>query len=64
MVCIACGKSDPFSARLGFCQGYPLSPVLFLIFTDSVKFDGLRFPSKLFVDDLVLFKYLGVLFRS
>ena len=37
MVRIAGIKSDLFPVRVGLCQGYPLSTVLFIIFMDRIS---------------------------
>ena len=64
LVRIAGGKPDLFPVRVGPCQGCPYSPVLFIIFMDrtsrhsqareGIKFGGLRIPSQLFADEVVL----------
>ena len=62
MVGIAGSKSDPFPLRLGLCQGYPLPPVLVIIFrisrhsqaVEGGKFGYLQIPSLLFVDVIVV----------
>ena len=61
---IASSESNPFLVRVGLHQACPLSLVLFRIFldrisrcsqeVDRVKFNGLRIPSLLFADDVVL----------
>ena len=69
LVYIADSKSDPFPVRVGLCQGLPLSLVLYIIFMDRISlhsqvverigFGGLRIPSLLFVDDVVLLASLN-----
>ena len=64
LVRIAGSKSDSFQVRIGLPQGFPLSPVLFIIVMDRisrrsqaverVKFGGLQIRSLLFADDVVL----------
>ena len=58
-------KSDMFPVRVGLRQGCALSPILFVIFMDRIsrrsqagvtglQYGGLRIPSLLFADDVVL----------
>ncbi|KAK0149127.1 LINE-1 reverse transcriptase [Merluccius polli] len=64
LVRIAGNKSDLFPVRVGLRQGCPLSPILFIIFMDTisrhsqgvegVRFGDLRIGSLLFADDVVL----------
>ncbi len=63
MVRIAGSKSDLFPVHVGLRQGYPLSPVLFIVFMDrisrsqgpeGVRFGDHTFLSLLFADDVVL----------
>ena len=73
LVRIAGSKSDTFPVRVGLRQGCPLSPILFIIFMDSisrrsqgiegVRFGEIRFGSLLFADDVVLAALTGA-FRS
>ncbi len=63
LVRIAGSKSDLFPVHVGLRQGYPLSPVLFIVFMDrisrsqgpeGVRFGDHTFSSLLFADDVVL----------
>ncbi len=64
LVHIAGSKSDLFPVHVGLRQGYPLSPVLFIIFIDrisrrsqgpeGVQFGDHTISSLLFADDVVL----------
>ena len=69
-VCIISTKSNTFTVGVGLFQGYPLSPVLFVIFTDrismhsccmeSVRLQNFRNASLLIVDDVVLLSWTGL----
>ncbi|KAK3562387.1 hypothetical protein QTP86_033524 [Hemibagrus guttatus] len=64
LVCIASCKSDLFPVHVGFQQGCPLSPVLFIVFMDRISrrsqrlegvwFGDHRISSLIFADDVVL----------
>ena len=66
---VASSKSHPFSDRAGLGQGFPLSPVLFIIFMDRIswrtesvrriKFGSLWIPFMLFADGVVLLASLN-----
>nr|XP_049578940.1 vacuolar protein sorting-associated protein 4A isoform X1 [Syngnathus scovelli]XP_049578941.1 vacuolar protein sorting-associated protein 4A isoform X1 [Syngnathus scovelli]XP_049578942.1 vacuolar protein sorting-associated protein 4A isoform X1 [Syngnathus scovelli]XP_049578943.1 vacuolar protein sorting-associated protein 4A isoform X1 [Syngnathus scovelli]XP_049578944.1 vacuolar protein sorting-associated protein 4A isoform X1 [Syngnathus scovelli]XP_049578945.1 vacuolar protein sorting- len=69
LVRISGSKSDSFPVRVGLRQGCPLSPILFIIFMDSisrrsrgvegVRFGDLSIASLLFADDVVLLASSG-----